>query len=362
MVIYIFLFERAIIPLIHAFATDPDPETYLTSMACQARNVIHAARAEGTWNQYRRCYNKFILWCAKVKKEHLGANHQLVLAYLTQTLNDSESYNVVLMHASAIAAYQEEHGYFHAPCQHRQVVLFLKGAQKMYAKATLPKAAMSDQILLKILTKVLGITNDHSIPRAELHLWRACMFELLAYLAMARYSDLARTTMKDVDVRNDRLLINFSIRKNDQTHKGHSVLILATKDRFCPVLLFQHYRQTLSNALGSPYDGPLLPTIASRNKTYFPTQRTVSYAALRKVQKQVLLLVKIDPTKFGLHSGRRGGATKSGDCGDTESDTCEFGGWSKGSLMPSHYNENKSMSSKFKVAMSLRLQRHDPTP
>lgn len=146
-------------------------------------------------------------------------------------------------------------------------------------------------------------------------MWRACNFELLAYLAMVRYSDLARIKMTDIQVGEDRLVVNFSLRKNDQTKQGHSVYILGTGGTYCPVRLFLFYQRILSDAYGRQYDGPVLPAIGKRNNIYFPDGNTASYSALRKIQKQVLMSINLQPSQFGLHSGRRRRATKSGQDG-----------------------------------------------
>jgi hypothetical protein len=77
---------------------------------------------------------------------------------------------------------------------------------------------------------------------------------------------------------------------------------------------------------------------------------------MRAIQKKVLISINLDPTKFGLHSGKRGSATDSASAGNDESETCLFGGWKKDSQMPAHYDDLRKMKAKIKVALSLRLK------
>jgi hypothetical protein len=160
----------------------------------------------------------------------------------------------------------------------------------------------------------------------------------------------------DIEVYEDRLVLNFSTRKNDVNHKGHSVVLLATYNDLCPVNLYAKYIDRLSAARGRPYEGPLLPAFGKKSKQYFPQNSVAGYATMRNVQQKLLISINMDPTKFGLHSGRRGAATDSASAGNDESETCEFGGWCKDSTMPAHYDDLRRMKAKIKVALMLRLK------
>jgi hypothetical protein len=260
------------------------------------------------------------------------------------------------MHAAAIAAFQEEDGFFHGPCKDRQIILFMKGSQRLYGKASNPKAAMTKRILETIVRKCVGSDLYRLTPVAPLNLWRECIFETFAYLAMARFSDLARLETSDIEVYEDKLILHFSTRKNDQIHKGHSVILLATYNDLCPVFLYNKYVDRLSIARGKRYEGPLLPAFGKKSKVYFPVGTVAGYSTMRECQKKVLVSINLDPTKFGLHSGRRGAATDSAAAGNDESETCEFGGWNKDSQMPAHYDDLRKMKAKLKVALTLRLK------
>jgi acyl-CoA thioesterase FadM len=184
------------------------------------------------------------------------------MAFLNQLATDSRSHNVLVMHTAAVAAFQEDAGCFHLPCRDRRIVLFLKGSQRLYSKPAKPKAAMTQNILEKFVRKALGKDIHKDALKAECHMWRAAIFELIAYLAMARHSDLAQVETGDIEVEDDRMTINFHTRKNDRVHKGHSVFFLATGDDLCPVALYRKYIKRLSDASGGVYweeKGRVLP-------------------------------------------------------------------------------------------------------
>jgi hypothetical protein len=209
------------------------------------------------------------------------------------------------MNTAAIAAFQEDAGHFHMPCKDRSVVLFLKGTQRLYSKPAKPKAAMTKKILESFIRKAVGTDVRTQTLKAELHRWRAAMFEMMAYLAMARYSDLARPETADVQTRTDRLILSFNTRKNDQVHRGHEVMILATGGELCPVKLYQKYLARLSAAAEKEFHGPILPSFSKKKGIYSPTRGAASWWTIRAVQKKMLISINIDPRFFGCHSGRR---------------------------------------------------------
>jgi integrase len=259
------------------------------------------------------------------------------------------------MHSAAVAAFQEDAGLFHLPCKDRSIVLFLKGTQRLYDKPAKPKAAMTQKILIKYIKEALGKDVKGSVLSAECHKWRAAIFELFAYLAMARHSDLAHVETSDVEVFEDRLIVKFHTRKNNRGHKGHSVILLASEDELCPVKLYRKYIRRLSEARGEEYHGFILPSFGKKKGVYFPTKTAASISTIRAVQKKLLVKINIDPKLFGCHSGRRGGATDSAEAGIEYSETAEAGGWAKGSLMPEHYDTMGKERTKIKVALVLRL-------
>jgi len=174
---------------------------------------------------------------------------------------------------------------------------------------------------------------------------------------MARFSDLSRVTTNDITVLEDRLIISFNTRKNDQSHKGHTVHLLASFDSFCPVSLYKRYLSFLSSP-DKPYSGFILPSFTKKKGSFSPSPSTPSsYSAMRYTQRRLLSSIGLDPDLFGLHSGRRGAATDSAAAGNDYSETCIFGGWSKNSSMPEHYDSFRLLVARLKVAKSLRLSR-----
>ena len=153
--------------------------------------------------------------------------------------------------------------------------------------------------------------------------------------------------------------LTFLTRKNDQSHRGHTVYLLYTGGNFCPVLLLKQYQLRLSSALGTryPVSGALLPHFARKGGKYIPiSTKNVSYDAMRKTQISVMKSLNIDYKKFGLQSARRGSATNAASSGHSKPARTAFAGWAEKSDMADHYDELSEHREALSIGLSLKLE------
>jgi integrase len=244
------------------------------------------------------------------------------------------------MHSAAISRFHVENG-FVSPTRHASVSAFIKGARRLLAKPACPKAAMTHELIKKIVDRC--VREDRPGESIRLDRFREAIFEVSAFLGMCRFSDLVRVKWEDITITSDVVLINFITRKNDQTHRGHSVRLLYTGGRYCLVALFNRYKMALSGALGSNYPGSgfLLPKIVRLRGSYRPAvSQAVSRSGMRQIQKNVMNLCGIDFKLFGLHSSKNGGATlAAAEKRHSLAERTAFGGWAKNSQMADHYDQ-----------------------
>ena len=322
------------------------------SLLSRSRDTVKASRASSTWRQYGRFWSKFQSFCAKFGKSHLPATQSTVLAFLQLTLEDSHSEQNIVSSASAITAFHELESH-PSPCGH-QVKVFITGAKKSLGKPVNQKTPFTKDILISILQHCFSTDMFHSPPfNQPLNLWRQGIFEMFAFLAMARYDDLSYVTTSHISFTDNGIQLFFPKRKNDQLKKGHTVLLHITDGPYCPLKVIKKYFALLSP--NSCYEGHLIPAISLRNGVYKATPDTpASYPAIRNCQINVLSHLNLDPSIYALHSGRRGGVTHSSISNSTE-DVCSVGGWAASSSMPARYNANYRLAANKAVSSSLAL-------
>jgi hypothetical protein len=150
----------------------------------------------------------------------------------------------------------------------------------------------------------------------------------------------------------------FLTRKNDQKHCGHEVFLMATGGLFCPVKIFSQYYKYLSVNFGSafPATGFVLPVLDKKRGVYAPSgTKAASHAGMRAVQISVLSALLLDWKKFGLHSGKIGGAIEAARAKHSKSARNSFGGWVLGSNMADYYDKKLAARSMKAIAKTLRL-------
>ena len=91
----------------------------------------------------------------------------------------------------------------------------------------------------------------------------------------------------------------------------------------CPVQLTKKYFEFLGDWTGS-----VVPLSDSKNRNIPHATRTMSYTNASEDLKHVLNLINVDPTGYGEHSMKRGGATEAARRGATSSEICVAGDWS----------------------------------
>jgi integrase len=220
-------------------------------------------------------------------------------------------------------------------------------------KPAQPKEALTQSLIKQIVDKC--VNGDST----RLDYFRETIFEVAAFLGMCRFSDLIRVQWSEINIVADFVLIQFKTRKNDQFHAGHSVKLLYTGGRYCPVALFSRYRDCLTRAYGSvyPVTGYLLPKIVRLRGLYSPQPKcAVSRSGMRAVQKSVMEKCGIDFRLFGLHSGKNGGATLAAFAKrHSLAERTAFGGWSKNSSMADHYDQTLMARACEEIGLTLRI-------
>jgi integrase len=253
------------------------------------------------------------------------------------------------MAMAAIAAYHERYD-LTSPTRSPGVLTMMKGYRKSKGKAPSQAKAMSKRVLGKLIRKALG---DSLLPvgtqEKDLSMWRAAWFESTAFSTLSRFSDLQRLKRKDISVTNNMVTLRFDSRKNDNNHKGHFSYLFATGGELCPVRLTRRYLQLL------PKDEETFLLPALTKNTVLATAAT--FGACRKRQIKLLKAIGEDPTIYGLHSGRVGGAVHLANAGVSFNLIGAMGGWALGSLMPQHY-ARQAEEYRAKLAALLEVESH----
>ena len=84
-------------------------------------------------------------------------------------------------------------------------------------------------------------------------------------------------------------------------------------------------------------DNFILPRIVKSKSGYFVDDKPARAESCRIEQKKILIKMNLDPTRYGLHSGKVGGVKALRDAGCDWRDISDKVGWSVKSSMPERY-------------------------
>ena len=115
--------------------------------------------------------------------------------------------------------------------------------------------------------------------------------------------------------------------KNDQLRKGDEVVVSQLSSAACPVELLRRY---LAMFKIPPDSKDLIFKPISRGKgccKLAAPDKPISYSTIRGALRRDLLSLGVEPSKFGLHSLRSGGATMAANNGVNDRIFQRHGRW-----------------------------------
>jgi len=121
-----------------------------------------------------------------------------------------------------------------------------------------------------------------------------------------------------------------------------------TETKYCPVELTANYLKYL----GPKHNGFLLAACAPGYVNKANPLKPVIYTNALEDFRELLTQLGFDSANFGLHSGKRGGATEAADNGMNKDDLQRFGNW-KSDSVPMKYVD---LSVPKRLEMSKMLQ------
>ena len=133
----------------------------------------------------------------------------------------------------------------------------------------------------------------------------------LAFAGLLRFDDLTRIRRSDLVFHSDHLEISIAKSKNDQLRKGNVVLISDSLSDTSPVQLIKLYlfRLQIPDDCNKFIFRPLVKSKSSHS--LIAINRHISYSTFRERLKSDLFGIVDDPSKFGSHSLRSGGAASA---------------------------------------------------
>ena len=302
----------------------PTPHLTPPTALVMARKWVDEHRDKGTRSSYQREERKFQKFCVNRKLSALPADAATVVLYIAHLIKHKYARGTIGVSIAAIAYAHTSMG-FVDPTEDPLVAR----AKKVIVKKTRPpkhKLPLTRQHVVEIASSLLNVA-----PKDR----RDILAILIGLGGMVRSDNLSN--LRHDDVKLCKLGETWCIAayleksKTDQGRIGHTVLIAQSSEPLCcPVNWFRLYQET-RNPASDFFFHQMDGTDQLSAKTF------------NHIVKDRLEAIGVDPTEYGSHSMRRGGATAAAAQGICERLIRKHGTWAPGSRVVQMYIDDALM-------------------
>ena len=189
-----------------------------------------------------------------------------------------------------------------------QVVSRVREAAKRILGAGKPnrKEPISTDVLKDIVDSV-DLSNI-------LHFGNVCLY-VLAYAGFFRSEEVLNIRMNHIHFQEGCMIIKVEKSKTDQLRQGDQVVIAQSGGSVCPVFLLKTYLKKLDI---DPHSNEFIfRQLVKTKSSHKLTQKNkpISYTTFRDQLAKSLQNVVPDPSAYGTHSFRSGGASRAANSG-----------------------------------------------
>ena len=138
--------------------------------------------------------------------------------------------------------------------------------------------------------------------------------------------------------------------KTDQLREGEKVFIAKTNSEYCPVKNTLSFLEAASLDIKTDGEAFLIPSLNKKKNGHVASKsRGISYTRAYEIFKEHIKAKNLDPSLYGLHSFRSGGASKAANNGISDRLISKHGRWSTETARDGYIkdsNENRLCISK----------------
>ena len=163
---------------------------------------------------------------------------------------------------------------------------------------------------------------------------------VLSFAGFFRFDDVSRIRRSDISFREGFMVVKVLKSKNDQLRKGDEVVISQLSSSACPVELLKRY---LAMFKIPPDSKDFIFKPISKGKGFcklVAPDKPISYSTIRGAFCRDLLSLGVEPSKFGLHSLRSGGATMAANNGVNDRVFQRHGRWKSVQAKDTYVDDN----------------------
>lgn len=313
------IYVAAAQPLVQEFTFPPelsasmfvDPE--LRQLAQALPNILVRDRAASTVSTYLRAYKSWKAWAVRHSASFLPADSVTFTLYVVSLIQEARSMSAVNSAVYGVSYVHKKSGYPEVS-EYPVVKQLLDAAKRILARPPTRKKPLSTDQVRSLLTRLEG----GSVADLQLAALLA-----LGFFGFLRWDDLHHLSVDSLNFGVSHVAIFLKKRKNDQFREGSWVFIARSSTPPCPVAVVEKFLRIGGHRNGSK----LFRRVRSTKQGVCLRDQPMSYSRAKELLKKELKREGWDPSLFGIHSLRSGGASAAAALGVPDRLFQRHGGW-----------------------------------
>ena len=319
-------------------------EDELDSMAEAWSQSFWTSRVEGTWKKYSSYWVDYVAWKATTKDPNpLNANSTDVVIYLLYMLgSDMATESTINATLASISLIFEAFNLVN-PCANAIVKAQVESIMRIVTKPVQKKKPLSLSMVKN------GIMRNYKAnPKAKQV--KLLLLYVLECFAIKRWGDIQYLRASHFERQFDgSFLVKIPKSKTDQRGRGGTFKIAQASDglnipdvlSFCLKNIAKDFEKSdfifckVRIARGGGY------RVHEDSRKSGKDLKVISYSSMRCYFREDLLVEGVDPDKYGLHSGRRTGATLAERLGVKKKVIKKTGAWKSDKSVEGYIDEEE---------------------
>ena len=293
--------------------------SFVQGLTDRLKTTVLSSKAYSTSSQYHRAFRKWKEFAVcKLNETGFPADPFHVALYLQHLLEQVQSPSVIDSAFYGIKWAHDMAG-LPSPTDNSVVENVRSAAKRILGTAAVNRKEPISSDLIREIVSQANLDNPVDLRNITMY--------VLCFTGFFRFDDISRVRRSDIAFHEGFMVIQVQKSKNDQLRKGNEVVISELSSPACPVSLLKRY---LDNFRIPPNSRDLIFKPISRGKDFcklVTPDKPISYSCIRDGFRRDLKNIGVDPSKFGLHSLRSGGATSAANNGINDRIFQRHGRW-----------------------------------
>ena len=299
---------------------------HMRQLECKLQNVLKKCRAPKTVVKYEAGFKRWKRWAKEQNVKSLPADPYHVVLYLIDLMQTASSPAPISTAVYSIAWKHKNSG-LPDPTSNELVSRVHQAARRSMSKPVCRKKPITAEVVQRLGRKLL-----RSPKLADL---QTAVLITLGYAGLMRWDDLSKIVAEEIIIRQKYMAVFLESRKNDQMRHGNWIIVSRWKGAVCPVKLVEAFLLRGRHREGSPLFGRV-----RRDRKGEYVVKAMSYTRARELVLGALEDIGEQPSQYGLHSLRSGGASAAIAAGIPDRLVKRQGGWRSDNAMGAYFQES----------------------